>query len=131
MGLHIRDERQRQALTGLSQDQCDHWLPLFRASDETTQQQTSAGGGASGPRRRQPGGGAQGKRPTMAEQWPCVLSSSKTYPPCAVLGTPLAMARSKAPEHVPKLAPMLSDTRVQRALRPSRALATPEALHAA
>jgi len=31
MGLHIRDERQRKALTGLSQAPFDHLLPVFSA----------------------------------------------------------------------------------------------------
>jgi hypothetical protein len=29
MGLQIRDDRQMKALTGLSQDQFDHLLPVF------------------------------------------------------------------------------------------------------
>jgi hypothetical protein len=74
MGLQIRDERQMKALTGLSQAQFDHLLPFFSAIYETTQHKTYAAGAASGPRRRKPGGGSKGKLPTMAEQWPFVLS---------------------------------------------------------
>ena len=68
MGLLIRDDRQRQALTGLSQTQCDHLLPIFSNLDQATQQHTYATGVASGTRRRKPGGGSTGKRPTMAEK---------------------------------------------------------------
>jgi hypothetical protein len=68
MGLHIRDERQRKALTGLSQVQCDSLLPVFSAISRAAQQQTYEEGSQSGTRRRRPGGGSKGKLPTMAEK---------------------------------------------------------------
>jgi hypothetical protein len=74
MGLQIRDDRQMKAVTGLSQAQCDHLLPVFSAIYRATQQQTSTEGVASGTRRRHPGGGAKGKLPTMAQQLQFVLS---------------------------------------------------------
>jgi hypothetical protein len=67
MGLRIRDARQMQAVTGLSNAQCDPLLPVFSDIYQTTQPHTDATGVASGTRRRQPGGGSKGKRPTMAE----------------------------------------------------------------
>ena len=130
MGLQIRDDRQRKALTGLSQDHFDHLLPFFSAIYETTQQKTYAEGVESGTRRRTPGGGSKGKLPTLAEKLPFVLSDSKTYPPCDVLGTPCAMVRSKAPENLHKLAPILYDTLVHLELMPYRELSTPEELKA-
>lgn len=42
MGLQIRDERQLKALTGLSQAQVDHLLPVF-SEVYTAQQQQKAG----------------------------------------------------------------------------------------
>ena len=68
MGLQIRDERQMKALTGLSQDQCDHLLLCFSALYESTQQKTYEAGVASGTRRRHPGGGSTGKLPTLVEK---------------------------------------------------------------
>ena len=68
MGLQIRDDRQMKALTGLSQDPCDHFLPLFSESYRATQQHTDEAGIEYGTRTRHPGGGSQGKLPTMAEQ---------------------------------------------------------------
>ena len=68
MGLQIRDDRQMKALTGLSQAQCDHLLPVFRDISRATQQQTYAEGVHSSTRRRHPGGGSKGKLPTMAEK---------------------------------------------------------------
>ena len=118
MGLLIRDDRQMQALTGLSQAQFDHLLPVFSDLYQATQQHTYAQGVASGTRRRKPGGGSQGKRPTMAETLPFVLSYSKTYPPFDGLATPFAMARSKAHERLQKLSPILYDTLVHLALMP-------------
>ena len=73
MGLLIRDDRQMKALTGLSQTQFDHLLPVFSAIDQATQHHTDATGGASGTRRRKPGGGSKGKLPTLAEKWQFVL----------------------------------------------------------
>ena len=43
MGLHIRDDRQREALTGLSQAQFDHLLPVFSDIYQATQQKTYEG----------------------------------------------------------------------------------------
>jgi hypothetical protein len=131
MGLQIRDARQMKALTGLSQAQCDPRLPVFSDIYRATQQQTYEEGVHSGTRRRHPGGGSKGKRPTLAEKFQFVLSYYTTYPPCDVLGTPLAMARSKAHENLHTLSPLLYDPLVHLELMPSRELATPAALPAA
>ena len=131
MGLRIRDDRQMKALTGLSQAQFDHLLPVFTDLYQAAQQQTYERGVASGTRRRKPGGGAKGTLPTMAEKLPFVLSYYKTSPTFDVLGTPLAMARSQAHEHLPKLSPILYDTLVHLELMPDRELATPQDVKAA
>jgi Helix-turn-helix of DDE superfamily endonuclease len=131
MGLQIRDDRQMKALTGLSQDQFDRLLPFFSAIYETTQQKAYEAGGDSGTRRRKPGGGSKGKLPTMAEKLQFVLSYYKTYPPCDVLGTQFAMARSKAHENLHKLSPILYDTLVHLDLMPYREWSTPEELKGA
>src|SRR2546429_9843127 len=68
MGMQIRDERQMKALTGLSQTQFDHLLPVFSDLYQTTQQQTYEKGVESGTRTRTPGGGSKGKLPTMADK---------------------------------------------------------------
>src|SRR6476619_5565823 len=131
MGLQIRDDRQRKALTGLSQAQFDHLLPVFSDIYRATQQQTYEEGVQSGTRRRHPGGGSKGKLPTMAEKLPFVLYYYNTYPTFDVLGTQFAMARSKAHENLHKLSPILYDTLVHLDLMPYRELATPEELKAA
>src|SRR6266568_8298746 len=131
MGLQIRDDRQMKALTGLSQDQFDHLLPVFSDIYRATQQHTYEEGIASGTRRRKPGGGSKGKLPTMAEKLQFVLYYYKTYPTFDVLGQQFEMARSKANEHLHKLSPMLYDTLVHLDLMPYRELATPEDVKAA
>jgi hypothetical protein len=73
VGIQIRDDRQRKALTGLPRVQFDALLPVFRDLDQATQQQTYAGGGESETRRRKPGGGSNGKLPTMAAKLLFVL----------------------------------------------------------
>ena len=131
MGLQIRDDRQMKALTGLSQAQFDHLLPVFSDIYRATQQQTYEEGVQSGTRKRRPGGGSKGKLPTMAEKLQFVLYYYKTYPTFDVLGTQFAMARSKAHENLHKLSPMLYDTLVHLDLMPYRELTTPEELKAA
>src|ERR671937_650654 len=131
MGLLIRDDRQMKALTGLSQAQFDHLLPVFSAIYQATQQHTYETGVASGTRRRKLGGGSKGKLPTMAERLQCVLYYYKTYPTFDVLGQQFAMARSKANENLHKLSPILYDTLVHLELMPYREFATPEELQAA
>jgi hypothetical protein len=98
MGLQMRDDRQLKALTGLSQAQCDHRLPGFRAIYRATPPQLYEEGVVSGTRRRRPGGGATGQLPTIADTWPFVLYYYQPYPPFDVLGTQCARARSKAHE---------------------------------
>jgi len=44
MGLQIRDDRQMKALTGLSQAQFDHLLPVFSDMYQGSQQKTYAKG---------------------------------------------------------------------------------------
>ena len=131
MGRQIRDERQKKALTGLSQAQVDSLLCVCSDLSQATQQKTSDKGIASGTRRRTPGGGGKGTWPTIADTLLFALSSYKTYPTFDVLGTPGAMARSQAHEHLPQLAPRLSETRVSLELMPERELATPEEWKAA
>jgi len=131
MGLQIRDNRQRKALTGLSQAQFDHLLPCFSDIYEATQQKTYEEGVESGTRQRKPGGGSKGKLPTMADKLQFVLYYYKTYPTFDVLGTHFAMARSKAHENLHKLSPILYDTLVHLDLMPYRELSTPEELKAA
>jgi hypothetical protein len=73
MGLHIRDERQMKALTGLSQAQFDSLLPVFSDLYRAAQQHAYEEGSQSGTRRRRPGGGSTGKLPTMVEKLLFVL----------------------------------------------------------
>jgi hypothetical protein len=131
MGIKIRDERQRKALTGLSQAQFDHLLPVFEHVYQATQQQTYEEGVARGTRQRQPGGGSKGKLPTMADKLFFVLYYYKTYPTFDMLGAQFDMARSKANTNLHKLSPILYDTFVSLELMPYRALGTPDYLHAA
>jgi Helix-turn-helix of DDE superfamily endonuclease len=131
MGLQIRDDRQMKALTGLSQAQFNHLLPLFSDLYQTTQQKTYADGVKAGTRRRQPGGGAKGKLRTMVKKSQFVLYYYKTYPTFDVLGQQFAMARSKAHENLHKLSPILYDILVHIELMPYREFATPEELKAA
>jgi Helix-turn-helix of DDE superfamily endonuclease len=131
MGLLIRDDRQMKALTGLSQAQCDHLLPVFSAIYQATQQHTYEIGVASGTRRRKPSGGSKGELLTMAEKLQFVLYYYKTYPTFADLAMPFGMARSKANENLHKLSPILYDTLVHLELMPYRELTTPEDLKTA
>jgi hypothetical protein len=68
MGLHIRDDRQMKAFTGLSQAPFDPLLPVFSDLYRATQQHTDEAGVQAGTRRRHPGGGSKGTLPTRAEQ---------------------------------------------------------------
>jgi hypothetical protein len=113
VGMHIRDDRQMKAFTGLSQAPFDSLLPVFRDLYQATQQKTSAAGVESGTRRRKPGGGAKGTLPTLAAKLLFVLSSYKPSPPCDVLGTPCEMGRSKANANRHQLSPILYDMLVE------------------
>ena len=112
MGLHIRDDRQMKAFTGLSHAQFDHLLPVFNDIYQTTQQHTYEQGVVSGTRTRTPGGGSKGKWPTMADKLLFVLYYYKTYPTFDVLETQFDMVRSKAHENLHKLSPILYNTLV-------------------
>src|SRR5207245_10353001 len=128
MGLQIRDDRQMQALTGLSQAQFDYLLSVFSAIYRATQQKTYEEGVAAGTRRRHPGGGSKGKLPTMAEKLQFDLYYYKTYPTFDILGMQFAMPRSKAHENLHKLSAILYDSLVHLDLIPYLELPTPEEL---
>ena len=131
MGMHIRDERQMKALTGLSQAQFDDLLPAFSDLYGATQRRHYEEGVASGTRRRKPGGGTKGKLPTMTDKLLFVLYYYKTYPTFDVLGTQFAMARSKANENLHKLSPIVYDTLVHLEMMPYREFSTPDDFKAA
>ena len=118
MGIHVRDERQMKAFTGLSHAQFDDLLPVFSDLYRATQQKHYAEGVASGTRRRKPGGGTKGQLPTMAEKLLFVLYYYKTSPTFDVLGAQFDMVRSKANENLHKLSPILYDTLVSLAMMP-------------
>src|SRR5256885_9692965 len=126
MGLQIRDDRQMKALTGLSQNQFHHLLPVFSDIYQATQQTTYEEGLTSGTRVRKPGGGCKGKLPTMAEKLLFVLYYYKTYPTFDVLGTQFDMVRSKANENLHKLSPLLYDTLASVEMMPYREFSTPD-----
>jgi len=126
MGLQIRDERQLKALTGLSQAQVDHLLPVFSEVYTAQQQQKYETGVASGVRTRKPGGGAKGKLLTILDKLLFVLYYYKTYPTFDVLGTQFAMVRSKAHENLHKLSPVLHKTLVRLEMMPHREFTTPD-----
>ena len=96
--LSVLLDRQMKALTGLSQDQFNHLLPVFSDIYQGTQQKTYEEGITSGTRVRKPGGGCKGKLPTLAEKLLFVLYYYKTYPTFDVLGTQFDMVRSQANE---------------------------------
>jgi hypothetical protein len=131
MGMQIRDDRQMKALTGLSQAQFDHLLPIFHDLSQAIQHKTYEEGVESGTRTRKPGGGAKGKLPTMVEKLLFVLYYYKTYPTFDGLGTPCERVRSKAPQHLQKLSPIFYDTLVHLERMPYRELGTPEDVKAA
>jgi hypothetical protein len=131
MKIPVRDDRQLKALTGLSQAQFDHLVPVFSDIYTEKQQQAYEVGVAAGTRRRKPGGGAKGKLPPLADKLLFVLYYSKTYPTFDVLGTQFEMGRSKAHENLYKLSPLLHDTLVQAEMIPHREFTTPEELKAA
>jgi hypothetical protein len=128
MGLQIRNERQLKALTGLSQGQFDHLLPVFSDIYLANQQHTYEEGLESGARKRKPGGGSKGKLPTMSDKLFFILSYYKTYPTFDVLGSQFGMARSKAHVNTYKLSPILYHTLVSLGLMPYREFETPEDL---
>lgn len=131
MELQVRDERQLKALTGLSQTQFDHLVPVFSTIYTEKQQQEYEDGVAAGTRRRKPGGGAKGQLRTLADKLLFVLYYYKTYPTFDVLGTQFALGRSKAHENLYKLSPLLHDTLVRLEVLPHREFRTPEELKAA
>ena len=131
MGLQIRDERQLKALTGLSQAQVDHLLPVFSEVYMEKQQQKYAAGVAAGARTRKPGGGAKGKLLTMIDKLLFVLYYYKTYPTFDVRGTQFDMVRSKAHENLHKLSPVLHKTLVRLEMVPHREFTTPDEFKAA
>ena len=131
MELQVRDERQLKALTGLSQAQFDHLVPVFSDIYTEKQQQAYEAGVAAGTRHRKPGGGAKGKLRTLADKLLFVLYYYKTYPTFDVLGTQFELGRSKAHENLYKLSPLLHDTLVRSEMIPHREFRTPEELKAA
>jgi hypothetical protein len=67
----------------------------------------------------------------MAEKRRFVRDDYKTSPTCEVLGRQVAIVRSKAHANLPKLSPIVYDTRVHVGMRPHREFGTPDARKAA
>ena len=126
MGLQIRDERQLKALTGLSQAQVDHLLPVFSEVYTAQQQQKYEAGVASGVRTRKPGGGAKGKLLTILDKLLFVLYYYKTYPTFDVLGTQFLWYGQKRTKNLQKLSPVCTRHSYVFERMPHREFTTPE-----
>ncbi len=122
--MKIRDDRQMRALTGVTKAQFKILLDIFNNVYTQMQWQAYEEGLAAGTRTRAPGGGKKGALPTGKEKLLFVLYYFKVYPTFDVLGTQFNMSRSRAHEHVYKLAPVLDQTLVELGVMPHRKFTT-------
>ena len=125
----IQDERQFKALTGVSPQEFQRLLPVFRTSYQERQQERYASTQTT--RQRQPGGGQKGKLPTMALKLFFILSYWKVYPTYDALGFQFGLDRSKAYTNVQTLWPVLERTLDKLGVLPARAFSSVEELRAA
>lgn len=128
MVIKIRDERQMQALTGLSQAEFEQLLPTFSAVYAAKRQAEYEQAEQAGQRQRKPGGGRKGNLPTVADKLLFVLYYYKTYPTFDVLGTQFNLVRSKAHTNLHRLSPLLYETLVKLEMMPQRAFESVEEL---
>ena len=128
MVIKIRDDRQMQALTGLSQAQFEQLLPTFSEIYLAKRQADYAEAVQAGTRQRKQGGGRKGKLPTLADKLLFVLYYYKVYPTFDVLGTQFNLARSKAHTQLYQLSPILQQTLVKLGMMPQREFKTVEDL---
>jgi hypothetical protein len=125
----IQDERQFKALTGVSQEEFQRLLPVFRTSYQELQQERYTCRKTM--RQRQPGGGQKGKLPTMDVKLFFILYYWKVYPTYDALGFQFGLDRSKACTNVQALWPVLERTLKHLGVLPTRAFSSIEELRVA
>jgi hypothetical protein len=125
----IRNDRQWNALTGMSQTEFEQFLPTFTEAYEELRQAAYEAERAT--RQRKPGGGPKGKLPEMSQKLLFILYYWKVYPCYDVLGFQFDMDGSKACTNVHALWPVLKRALGKRDVLPKREFASVEELRAA
>jgi len=120
MSLNIREERQKRALTGLSEKKFNELLPVFTKNYQEQKQRTYQQGLATGQCQRKPGGGRNSKLKEMDDKLDFILYYLKTYPTYDQLGERFDLARSSAHDQVKALLPILQATLADLGVLPYR-----------
>jgi hypothetical protein len=125
----IRNDRQFRALTGMSREEFEQFLPVFRASYAALRQEAYEANKAQ--RQRKPGGGQKGKLVTMEQKLFFILYYWKVYPCYDVLGFHFDLDGSNAHTNVQALWPVLKRTLATLGVLPAREFSSVEELREA
>jgi hypothetical protein len=120
MALKIRDERQRRALTGLSEQKMTKLLAIFSQTYQAQKQQEYEQELAAGTRQRQPGGGRKSSLQESQDKLEFILYYLKTYPTYDDLAEKFDVARSTAHSQVKYLLPILQASLAELGVLPQR-----------
>ena len=120
MALKIRDERQRRALTGLSEQKMTKLLAIFSQTYEAQKQQEYDQELAAGLRQRRPGAGRKSRLKESQDKLEFILYYLKTYPTYDDLAEKFDVARSTAHDQVKYLLPILQASLAELGVLPQR-----------
>lgn len=120
MILKIREERQKRALTGLSEKKWNQLLPIFAKNYQAQKQKAYEQGLATGSRQRKPGGGRTSTLKEMEDKLDFILYYLKTYPTYDQLAERFNLARSSAHDQVKALLPILQASLADLGVLPYR-----------
>jgi hypothetical protein len=121
--IHIRNERQFRALTGIPEKEFNRLLPEFTSCLEAAQQQRYRR--RKHQRRRGPGGGRKGTLSTPESKLFLLLFYLKNYPTYDVMGSLFNLSPSKVEEQIVKLIPVLRQAEKNLGVLPHRHFKAP------
>jgi hypothetical protein len=122
MNIHkaFKHERLLKALTGVSKEEFDSLIPVFKQSVMEDRRQRSNA------KERHFGGGAKGKLATTEQKLFFILTYIKTYPTFDFLGFVFSMHRSKAHKNTTKLIGSLEKTLGRKLVMPLKKISSVE-----
>jgi hypothetical protein len=106
------------AATSVTQDEFEHFLPVFAEEYAATQSSTHTQAGQ--PRQRQAGGGRKAQLATVEDKLLFILMYHKTYPLQTVHGLQFELSQAQTNEWVHRLMPVLNTTLERLGYAPER-----------
>jgi hypothetical protein len=123
----IRDDRQMKALTGISQEEFQFLVSIYREVEREAKEEAYQERKKKNQKARRSGAGEKPvKLDTTEKELFFAFYYMKDYPTFDILGFHFGMSRSRACEHIHRIIPLLAKMFEKLGVKPKRKITSPE-----